>query len=169
MPKFGSRSKKNLSEAHPLLQEVFNEVIKHYDCSVIEGHRPQAEQDKAFHAGKSKLKFPQSKHNKTPSLAVDVVPFPIDWNDKDRFYYFGGLVMGIAAAMGIDLRWGGDWDGDNEFKDQSFHDLPHFELRSVNKKSGITSASKDLLPDGPSNDDINISLEEIERSVFSDS
>lgn len=166
MPKFGNRSKKNLSEAHPLLQEVFEEVVKHYDCSVIEGHRPQEEQDKAYHAGKSKLKYPQSKHNKKPSLAVDVVPHPIDWNDRDRFYYFGGLVMGIAAAKGIDIRWGGDWDSDNDFKDQSFHDLPHFELRSTDRKPGTMQGKKEYLPDGPSDDEIDISLGEIEDSIF---
>lgn len=129
--KFGDRSKKNLSEAHPLLQELFNEVIKVCDCAVIEGHRPKEEQDKAFHAGKSKLKWPDSKHNRTPSLAVDVVPWPVDWKDLNRFYYFGGLVKGIAAQLDIEIRWGGDWDSDNTFKDQSFHDLPHFELVGV--------------------------------------
>lgn len=131
MYKFGSRSQKNLMEAHPDLQKLFNEVIKHYDCAVIEGHRPEWEQNKAYHAGKSKLKFPHSKHNQMPSLAVDVIPWPVDWNDYKRFYFFGGLVKGIADQMGIDIRWGGDWDSDNSFKDQSFHDLPHFELRST--------------------------------------
>ncbi len=129
MPSFGARSRANLSEAHPELQRVFNEVIKHFDCSVIEGHRGQAEQDAAFHAGKSKLKFPQSKHNKTPSLAVDVCPYPIDWQDYRRFYLFAGFVLATATAMGVKLRWGGDWDGDTTWKDQTFHDLPHFELK----------------------------------------
>ena len=166
MPKLGRRSKKNLSEAHLLLQELFEEVIKHYDCSIIEGKRPQEEQDKLYHAGKSKLKFPQSKHNKPPSLAVDVVPYPVDWNNTKRFYHFGGLVIGIAASMGIDIRWGGDWDSDNTFKDQTFHDLPHFELRSTERKRGIIQVSKDVLPDGPSDDDIDITLGEIEDSIF---
>jgi len=128
MYKFGTRSTKNLSEAHPDLQALFNEVIKHYDCTVIEGYRGEDEQNKAYHAGASKLKFPQSKHNKTPSLAVDVCPYPIDWKDKDRFYHFVGFVKGVASQMGINIRCGADWDGDNDFKDQSFHDLPHFEL-----------------------------------------
>ena len=130
MPNFGTRSQNNLSEAHPDLQKVFNEVIKHFDCAVIEGHRGQEEQDKAFHSGKSKLKFPESKHNQSPSLAVDVVPWPVDWNDEKRFYYFAGFVKGIAAELGIELRWGGDWDSDTEVDDQTFNDLPHFELKN---------------------------------------
>lgn len=128
MPTFGQRSRNNLETCHEDLQKLFNEVIKHFDCSVICGHWGQEEQDRAFHDGRSKLKFPQSKHNKTPSLAADVVPYPIDWNDTRRFYMFVGIVRGIAAMMNIPVRCGADWDGDMEIKDQNFHDLPHFEL-----------------------------------------
>ncbi len=128
MPSYGARSRANLAEAHPALQAVFNAVIPHFDHAVIEGHRGQAEQDAAFHSGKSKLRFPQSKHNRTPSLAIDACPWPVDWNDHRRFYLFAGFVLATAAALGVRLRWGGDWDGDLAWKDQSFHDLPHFEL-----------------------------------------
>ena len=126
--KFGRRSQKNLSEAHPLLIELFNEVIKIRDCAVIEGHRDKFEQDRLFHAGKSKLKWPRSKHNSFPSMAVDVVPYPVHWTNYRAFYHFAGIVKGVAHGMGLQIRWGGDWDSDNQFTDQSFHDLPHFEL-----------------------------------------
>lgn len=128
MPKFSKSSKDRLATAHPDLQRLFTEVVEYFDCSVICGHRDQAEQDLAYATKKSKLKWPNSKHNKTPSLAVDVVPWPVDWKDTDRFLFFGGFVMGMAKAMGISLRWGGDWDGDNDQKDEKFRDLPHFEL-----------------------------------------
>ena len=128
MPTFGTRSTNNLVTCHEDLQKLFNEVIKHFDCSVICGHREQEEQDRAFHNGLSKLKFPESKHNKMPSMAADVIPYPIDWDDHKRFYMFVGVVRGIAAEMNIQIRCGADWDGDMEVKDQNFHDLPHFEL-----------------------------------------
>jgi peptidoglycan L-alanyl-D-glutamate endopeptidase CwlK len=130
MPSFSSRSKKRLEQCHPDIQKVFNEVIKHVDCTVLEGHRDQETQDEYYRQGRSKLRFPNSKHNHSPSMAIDCAPYPIDWNDRDRFYYFGGMVLGIASSMGIKMRWGGDWDMDNTFKDQTFHDLPHFELIS---------------------------------------
>lgn len=126
--KFGTTSRKNLEECHPKLQALFNEVIKIVDCSVIEGFRPEREQNKAYHAGKSKLKFPASKHNQKPSLAVDVVPWPVDWEDTDRFYFLAGIVKATAFQMGYKIRSGCDWDGDNTFTDQTFHDLPHFEI-----------------------------------------
>ena len=135
MPKFGTRSKNNLSQTHTDLQRLFNEVIKYYDCTVICGHRGEAEQNEAYYSGRSKLKFPQSKHNKFPSLAVDVVPYfskapHIRWDDKEKFYEFAGFVQGIAVMLNIDIVWGGNWDMDDELHDQSFFDLPHYQLRN---------------------------------------
>ena len=134
MYKFSETSIKNLEEAHPDLQLLFKTVIKFYDCSVIEGHRGEEEQNRAYYKGHSKLKFPKSKHNKTPAMAVDVMPYPKDWKNTKRFYHFGGFVMAIAdmlkerGLMEHTVRWGGDWDSDNDLDDQSFMDLVHFEL-----------------------------------------
>lgn len=128
MSKFSKISKARLATCHPDLQKVFNEVIKHYDCSVLCGTRGKEEQDEAVRTGHSKTKYPKSKHNSTPSLACDVVPYPVDWNDSKRFYHFAGFVMGIAYSLGVNLRWGGDFNSDLNFKNDSFIDLPHFEL-----------------------------------------
>ena len=117
-----------LGSCHSDLQRLFNEVIKHYDCTILEGHRTEDRQNELYENGKSKVKFPNSKHNSFPSMAVDVVPYPIDWDDTRRFYMFVGIVRGIASQLGINIRCGADWDGDLEVKDQNFHDLPHFEL-----------------------------------------
>jgi hypothetical protein len=131
--KFGKTSKKNLNEAHPLLQEIFNEVIQIFNCSVIEGHRTEAEQNKAYERKQSKLKYPKSKHNKVPSLAVDVIPYPVDWKDTNRFCLLAGVVKGIAHSKDIKIRWGGDWNGNNYCTDEHFLDMPHFELVGVRK------------------------------------
>ena len=128
MSQLGPKSVERLAECDERLQRVFNEVIKNYDCTVICGHRSKEDQDEAVRTGKSKLKFPDSKHNLVPSRAADVVPFPIDWNDKIRFYHFIGYVLGVADTMGIKLRSGSDWNKNNNFKDEHFMDLPHFEL-----------------------------------------
>ena len=134
MPNFSKSSKQKLSECHPKLQALFNEVIRYYDCAVIVGHRGEAQQNQAFIEGRSKFKYPQSKHNSMPSRAADVVPYfsnppNIRWDDREKFYHFGGFVQGIAEKLGIDIRWGGDWDSDGELHDQTFFDFPHFELR----------------------------------------
>ena len=129
MPKFSRVSSERLATCHPDLQRLMLEVIKHWDCSVTYGIRTEEEQKQMVAKGKSITM--NSKHLRQPdgySHAVDVVPYPIDWDDHKRFYYFGGFVLGIAKSLGIKVRWGGDWNGNMDVKDQNFNDLPHFEL-----------------------------------------
>jgi len=128
MPEFGKTSLKNLSTCHPYLQELFGEVIKIWDCSVKEGQRSIERQGFLLAEGKTTVEF--SRHNVTPlSWAVDVIPYPVDWNDSNRFYHFAGIVVGIAAQLGILIRWGGNWrKSQRTLIYQGFTDLPHFEL-----------------------------------------
>lgn len=128
MPSFSKKSLEELSSCDERLQKIFNEVVKYYDCTIICGYRDKEAQDKAFHDGKSKLVYPKSKHNMRPSLAVDVVPFPINWSDKSRFFHFAGFVLGVACYLNIPLRWGGDFNNDKNFSNDTFIDMPHFEL-----------------------------------------
>lgn len=128
MPEFGKNSKSRLATCHPDLQRLFNEVIKQVDCTIICGHRNREDQDEAYRTGKSKVQWPDGKHNKNPSEAVDAVPYPIDWADLKQMYMFVGFVRGIALSMGIKIRCGADWNGNFDIKDQNFHDVPHFEL-----------------------------------------
>lgn len=103
-------------------------MIETYDFTITEGFRTNARQDELFRQGKSKLQGGESKHNIDPSLAVDVVPYPIDWDDISRFYLLAGFMFQAGAGLGVAIGWGGDWDRDWDHRDQSFFDLPHFEL-----------------------------------------
>lgn len=127
-PRWSIASHDRLTTCHEDLQKVFNTVIETFDCAVLEGHRTEEAQEEAYRTGHSKLRWPFSKHNVLPSLAVDVAPYPINWNDTIRFYFFAGYVLGVASKLGINLRWGGDWDRDTDVQDQTFFDLVHFEL-----------------------------------------
>lgn len=128
MPSFGTASRQRLDTCHRDLIGICELVIESYDFTVLEGHRSDERQEDLFRAGKSKLRAGQSKHNSDPSLAVDIAPWPIDWADVRRFYFLQGMIKQAAAELGIEIRQGCDWDGDGSFSDQSFHDLPHFEL-----------------------------------------
>ncbi len=134
MPKFGQRSTLQLDTCHPDIKTILNEAIKIIDFSVICGTRGKEEQTIAFKSGKSKLEYPKSKHNESPSMAVDIVPYPVDWNNVSRFKYLAGHIEGIAYMLlqqkkiTHKVRWGGDWDQDKDMTDQKFNDLPHFEL-----------------------------------------
>lgn len=128
--RFGRTSQARLDTCHPKLQEILNEAIKHVDFSVLCGHRTEEDQMAAYNAVPqvSKVKWPNSKHNSLPSRAVDIAPYPIDWNDIKRFAHLGGLIRGIAAAKGIKIRVGFDWDMDGDITDHKFMDWPHIEL-----------------------------------------
>jgi peptidoglycan L-alanyl-D-glutamate endopeptidase CwlK len=135
MPKFGAESKRQLATCHPDLQLLFNTVIEFVDCKVLEGHRNQADQEKDFNDGNSKLHYPYGKHNATPSNAADVTPYPVLWTNLARFYWFAGIVIGVAkmlkaqGKMSHDVRYGGDWNRNYEITDEKgLRDLVHFEL-----------------------------------------
>lgn len=140
MPAFSKKSIGMLQQCHPDLQKVMMEAIKIIDFSVTEGARTKEKQIEYFKTGRSKTL--NSKHlpkyckeiGKECSFAIDVVPYPISWDDRERFCLLAGIVLGIAKILkdkGIiksDIRWGGDWNRNNITKDESFSDLPHFEV-----------------------------------------
>ena len=128
MPTFGKSSAERLATCDHRLRTLFERVVTDFDCSIITGHRGKVEQNAAFNAGNSQIQWPNGKHNALPSKAVDAQCYPIEWGDRERQTYFAGQVMATARMMGIPLRWGGDWDGDTEVKDNAFDDLCHFEI-----------------------------------------
>ena len=125
MPRFSKKSLRELDTCDPLLQYLFKEVVKHFDCSIIEGKRSLKEQKELLKEGATKTL--KSAH--LTGKAVDVYPYPVDFEDRDRWHYFGGFVLGTARQFGIDVIWGGDWDNDTKTKDNTFDDLMHFELK----------------------------------------
>ena len=125
MPRFGKRSKERLRGVDRRLVSVLNELIKIMDVTIIEGLRSEQRQEKLLEQGSTKTKF--SKH--ITGKAVDLAPYPIDWNDRDRFHYMGGMIRGIAKQLNVPVRWGGDWDSDGETKDNRFDDLVHVEIK----------------------------------------
>lgn len=132
MFEFSEKSERILAACHDDLDKVLREAIKVYDFSVIEGPRDKEQQTRYYNEGLSKVQFPRSKHNRVPSEAIHIAPYPISFSNRRknlaRFYFLAGVVKTIACQNGIKVRWGGDWDGDGDFEDQSFDDLMHFEL-----------------------------------------
>lgn len=128
-------SQERLKTCHPDLQKLITEVAEHFDIIVVCGHRGEADQHKAFVEGKSKVDWPNGKHNALPSLAVDIAPLiggVIEWENRQMFAYLGGFVMATAASLGIKCRWGNDWNMNHNItervKGDSWDDSPHFEL-----------------------------------------
>jgi len=131
MNRFGRNSRKQLSTSDGRLQEIAHEVLKIKDHAVIKGHRTEREQRSAYENGHSKLDWPNGKHNKLPSIAIDVQTSPVPDGEqelREEQLYLLGLYAGIGHMKGIPIRIGGDWDRDGEIADNSFDDFFHVEL-----------------------------------------
>ena len=124
---FTSTSKKRLATCHPDIQEIMNEAIGQYNFFIVEGTRSKEDQEKYFRTGASKVRFPNSYHNTSPSLAIDIAPWDgrkILWDDEEKFKELATIVKRIAKKKGIPLDWGYDmWKWD----------LPHWQLTSYRK------------------------------------
>jgi peptidoglycan L-alanyl-D-glutamate endopeptidase CwlK len=128
---YSKLSLKRIAECHPDLQAIAMELIKEMDVTVLCGHRGQADQDAAVKRGASRLKWPKSKHNKMPSLAIDTAPWPIAWKNIPKFDEMCNRIQKIADRLGIKIRQGRSF---------SFKDYPHTEL--VNPRPVATTDKK---------------------------
>ena len=116
--KLGTRSLQSLSGVHPDMVAVVKRAIEitGVDFTVIEGIRNINRQRELFKAGKSTTM--NSRH--ITGHAVDMVPWPVDWEDLERFEVMSEAMKAAAEELEIPIVWGGDW--------KSFYDAPHFEL-----------------------------------------
>jgi peptidoglycan L-alanyl-D-glutamate endopeptidase CwlK len=132
MIKLGNLSTNRLDTCHPklirLIRAVAERIPAPLDFSVTCGHRGEAEQEAAFKAGKSTKHWPHSLHNGLPSRAIDLAPYPVDWNDYMSFARLAGYVQAVADDLGIRIRWGADWNDNGKTRDERLVDAPHFEL-----------------------------------------
>ena len=123
---FGKNSLKSLSELDPRLKALAVLMMSKQvmDFAVICGHRNETEQNAAFAAGRSKVKFPNSKHNTNPARAYDRVPYPIplnaagEWDNKSPLWdELAALEQQCAKELGIEIVNSIPWD------------RPHCELK----------------------------------------
>ena len=120
MNNLSKRSIQKLNTCHSDLQKLIKAVAEEEKCAVICGYRGRYEQEQSYYEGKSKARWGMSRHNLKPSMAVDVVPLPLDWNNIESFEKLGEKIMQKAADLNIKIKWGRDFKG--------LKDYPHFEL-----------------------------------------
>ena len=130
------RNLERLRAVHHDLWSVAIAVMEHIPTVVVFGWRGEKEQTEAFITGHSEKPWPTSKHNamkdgRPLSLAVDMMPHPVNWEDREQLTLFAGFVMGLATQKGIKLRYGGDWNQNWQVSDNILDDLVHFELVSA--------------------------------------
>lgn len=134
MRSWGKNSKIHYDTLDKRLQRVLDRVlIEVADISITCGHRGQKAQNEAYYGRpqRSKLPWPKGKHNRLPSTAVDIQPYPMPREHQKlvmALSYIAGRLVQIGFEEGLTIRWGGDWDRDGSVLDQNFDDLFHFEI-----------------------------------------
>ena len=126
--KLGVRSLSRLQGVNPSLVAVLKKACESmpFDLTVIEGLRTPERQQELLKQGATKVSV--SRH--MSGNAIDIAPYPIDWNDTERFKIVAHHMFAAAKELGIVIRWGGNWSRQDETvkPTSSFVDMPHFEL-----------------------------------------
>ena len=151
MYKLSERSLQRLQGVHPNLVKVVKRAIEisKQDFTVLEGVRTKkqcmtnygkgrtiaqcvAKGVPAQYANPNAAKVTwlnnpfASKH--VSGKAVDLVPYPVDWDDLKKFDTIAQAMLQAAKELGVPVRWGADWDGDGKPRERGESDSPHFEL-----------------------------------------
>ncbi len=137
----GQQSLSRTDGVHPDLVRVVKRAAvmatADEDFTVLEGVRTPERQRELYAQGRTKpgkvvtwtLKSNHFRNARTGlGHAVDLAPFPIDWNNVGRFDRLANLMFRAASIEGVAIRWGADWDRDGKPRERGESDSPHFEI-----------------------------------------
>lgn len=132
--KLSTTSLNKLNAINPELRKVVLKAFETmpFDITIIEGLRTKKRQEELFAQGATKVHT--SRH--MSGNALDMAPYPIDWENTDRFKAMAHHMFEAAKELGIVIRWGGNWSRIDENQpypaiapgQKKLIDMPHFEL-----------------------------------------
>lgn len=101
------------------------------DFSVLEGVRTKERQRQLYNQGRTTpgtivTWTMSSKH--IEGTAVDLIPYPLDWNNLKAFDAISVAMFEAAKELGVKIRWGADWNQNGKPRERGESDSPHFEL-----------------------------------------
>lgn len=131
--KLGKTSLARLQGVDETLVNVVKRAIEisEVDFSVLEGVRTLERQRELYAQGRTapgKIVTWTMKSKHIEGKAVDLVPYPLDWNDLEKFNKIKDAMFQAAKELDVNLRWGADWDGDGNYREKGEYDSPHFEI-----------------------------------------
>ena len=131
--KLGKTSLARLQGVDETLVNVVKRAIEisEVDFTVLEGVRTLERQRELYAQGRTapgKIVTWTMKSRHIEGKAVDLVPYPLDWNDLEKFNKIKDAMFQAASEQDVNLRWGADWDGDGKYREKGEYDSPHFEL-----------------------------------------
>lgn len=119
------------------LRKLINELRHIRSVSVIRGHVGRSAQNITYFYGRSCHRFPHSKHNRMPSLAVDIVPVTFTHNNVEESYLIAGMMMALAWKSNIKIVWGMDTKLKIGQSDHIDCESGHFEIVEKIKKNEV--------------------------------
>ena len=131
--KLGKTSLARLQGVDETLVNVVKRAIEisDVDFTVLEGVRTLERQRELYAQGRTapgKIVTWTMKSRHIEGKAVDLVPYPLDWNDLEKFNKIKDAMFQAAKELDVNLRWGADWDGDGNYREKGEYDSPHFEI-----------------------------------------
>lgn len=133
-----AKSRTNLTGVHPNLVKCVLAAAETcpVEFRVIEGVRSLERQKELYAIGRTKPGRKvtwtlNSKHRiqaDGTAHAVDLLPAPYDWKDTKPFDIVAKAMFDAAHKLGIEIRWGADWDEDGQPRERGETDSPHFEI-----------------------------------------
>lgn len=129
-----------LQGVHPKLVDVVKRAIEltKQDFKVLEGVRTPERQKELYAQGRTKP-GPKvtwtltSNHFVNPKTgyghAVDLVPYPVDWETSSKFDAISKAVFAAAKELDVNIRWGKDWNQNGRPGEKGETDSPHFEIK----------------------------------------
>lgn len=128
--KYSKASLAKFEGLHPDLVRVLNHVAEicppELDFKILNGIRTIEEQKEFVKEGKSKTM--DSRHLR--GMAVDVCRLKdgkATW-DIPEYAKLAEVFKQASRDLRVPIIWGGDWDNDGDYKDETFIDADHFEL-----------------------------------------
>jgi peptidoglycan L-alanyl-D-glutamate endopeptidase CwlK len=137
----GARSLSRLTGVHPRLVAVVKRAIalSDQDFLVLEGVRTPERQKELYAQGRTKpgqkvtwtLTSNHFKQADGYGHAVDLCPFPVDWNAASKFDAIYKAMFLASKELDIPIRSGMDWDRDGVLREAKESDSPHYELHGL--------------------------------------
>lgn len=129
--KFSKRSETSLTGVNPRLVKVVRRALEltTADFIVIEGVRTLARQQELYAQGRTaqgKVVTWTMKSKHIDGLAVDLLPVVNGW--EGDFAAISKAMFAAAAELGVNIRWGADWNQNGRPHEKGETDSPHFEL-----------------------------------------
>lgn len=123
--------------AHPTLQEWWKKIKAEFpDAHVSWTFRDKEMQELFFEDGRTRCRWPNSKHNRKPAEAMDLFQLRPDGMAAWQRAYFVKIAEWLKA-QNCPLQWSGTWT--------TFREYDHFEIKQL-----IPAGSKSQIAPGAS-------------------